>query len=637
MLPPTPKKQFRGSTARLCLFTLGVLALISRAPKGYGADHLPSELTAELRDPYGQVRHLSEFQDKPLLVITFLGTECPLARLYAGRLAKLSRDYSSHGIQFVGISPNPQDSFTELVQFGRQHGIDFPLWKDLAFTLTNALEVARVPEVIVLDRNRQLQYRGRIDDQYVIGRQRAQPDRSDLRIALDELLAGNPVSLARTEATGCLIGRPSPLDATGNVTWHNQISRLMQQHCQECHRPGQIGPFSLLTYDDTVGWGPMIAEVVEQRRMPPWHASPEYGHFVNDARLTDQEVQLIKEWVAAGCPAGDPAQTPEPKQFFEGWQIPEPDQVVYISDTPFVVPAEGVVPYQWFEVDPGFQEDKWISAVECRPGNPAVVHHVTVYFRPPWVDWELKLGDRINMLGGYSPGKRPVTSDNKEQAALFIPKGSKLVFEMHYTVNGTPQSDRSCVALKFADPKRVQHQMSVVPVANTTFEIPPGADHHPVEASYTFDEDSLVFSLSPHMHLRGKAFRFEAEYPDNTREILLDVPAFDFNWQTDYILVEPKRMPRGTRMRCMAHFDNSAGNPANPDPSIPVRWGDQIWEEMMIGGLGIVPEHQDLSRGLGKPVHVVGTHRHLRNQVFLALAVITLVLSGGTWVIRRRH
>jgi peroxiredoxin len=593
--------------------------------------------SAALRDQYGQSRSFAEFGKQPVLVIAFLGTECPLARLYASRLAKLSHEFSDRGVQFVGISSNLQDSSTELVHFARQHGIEFPLWKDFDQGLANLFEVSRIPEAIVLDRAREIRYRGRIDDQYSIGRQRARAEREDLRIALEELLAGQSISIPRTEPPGCLIGRPAPPDSNAKITWHDQISRLMQTHCQECHRPGQIGPFSLLTYDDTVGWGPMIAEVIEQGRMPPWHADPNYGHFVNDARLTPDEKQLILGWVQAGCPPGDAADAPEPREFVEGWQIPQPDQVVYISEAPYVVPAEGVVPYEWFEVDPGFTEDKWISAVECRPGNPAVVHHVTVYFRPPWIDWELKLGDRINMLGGYSPGKRPVTSDNKEQAALFIPKGSKLVFEMHYTVNGTVQADRSCVALKFADPALVKHQMSVVPVANTTFEIPPGADSHRVDASYTFDEDSLVFSLSPHMHLRGKAFRFEAEYPDHTREILLDVPAFDFNWQTDYILVEPKRMPKGTRMHCTAHFDNSGDNPANPDPTLTVRWGDQIWEEMMIGGLGIVPEHQDLSRGIGKPRLVVGTHRHLRNQFVIAGVLMTLAATGGTWMFRRNH
>lgn len=590
-----------------------------------GAEHSYDELTAGSK----------------VAVVMFLGTECPLAKVYAPRLARLAEDYGSQGVTFIGINANRQDSNTEILHYCRVHQVNFPMLKDVGNEVADSFEAERTPEVFVLDADRTIRYRGAIDDQYGVGVTRDHANRYYLKDAIEELLASQPVSVPLTEAPGCWIGRVREINADGDVTWSNQISRIFQEHCQACHRPGQIGPFPLLSYDDVLGWGDMIREVIQQERMPPWHADPKYGEFVNDARMTDEEKELTYRWVADGQPEGDPADLPPPRKFVEGWQIPDPDQIVYMRDEPFTVPPEGIVEYQWFVVDPGFTEDKWIKAVECRPGNSAVVHHVTVYYKPPgFLTWNLKLGERINMLGGFSPGKRPVQDPGWQGMARYLPAGTKLIFEMHYTPNGTVQTDRSSVALLFAEPEEVKKQLSVVVVANTEFKIPPQEAAHKVEADYTFDEDSLLYAMSPHMHLRGSAFRFEAFYPSGDREILLDVPNFDFNWQTDYQLVDPKPIPKGTRMHCVAHFDNSEENLANPDPTTTVRWGDQTWEEMMIGALAIAPADQDVAASGGTDIRNYNTGSWTTNDALTAAGLTTVVvlcISSGVIIRRRRH
>lgn len=577
-----------------------------------------------LREARGAEHLLSDWADRPVVVVVFLGTECPLAKLYAGTLQTLADRYAECGVQMLGIVANEQDSPSEMQQFAKAHSVRFPLLKDPGAKVADQLSARRTPEAFVLDRSRTVRYRGRIDDRCGVGYQRFQAETHFLDDAIQAVLADRAPAVAQTEAVGCLIGRVRLPDADATATWSGQVAAIFQTHCQDCHRPGQIGPFPLLSYADTQGWGEMIREVVNQRRMPPWHADPAHGNFVNDVRLRDEEVSAINDWVEQGCAEGDPAAAPLPREFSSQWQIPQPDQIVYMREEPFPVPAEGTVDYQWFTVDPGFVEDKWIMALECRPGNPQVVHHVTVYFHPPGLDWNLKLGERINMLGGFSPGKRPATDTKWDGTARYVPAGSKLVFEMHYTTNGTAQTDRSCIALLFANPHEVEKQLSVVAVANTEFAIPPHAERYEVQSSYAVDEDSLLYAMSPHMHLRGSAFRFVAHYPQGEPEVLLDVPRFEFNWQTDYRLTAPKRLPRGTVVRCSGWFDNSEQNLSNPDPQATVRWGDQTWEEMMIGAIALAPERQDLRHGVGPPPRVYGTRK-----LWWAKRVFALVLAAA--------
>jgi len=561
----------------------------------------------QLPDFRGKPHRLADYEGS-IVVVAFLGTECPLARLYAPRLSDLEEKFSSRGVAFLAIDSNRQDSMEEIAHFHRTYGLPFPLLRDAANRVADQFQAERTPEVFVLDRERVVRYRGRIDNQYGFhgdGRAfaRPEPTQHDLADALVAIFENRPVAIRTTEAPGCKIGRVREPDPSSPVTWSRDIAPIFQKHCQGCHRPGEIAPFPLLSYQDVQGWEETILEVIQLERMPPWSASAEVGQFANDARLSAEEKQQIATWVAHGAPEGDPADLPPPREFAEGWRIGEPDLVLYMSDEPFDVPAEGTVEYQYFVVDPQFTEDRWIQAAECRPGNRAVVHHINVFVLPADQE-DFERDDLTNdLLWGFAPGVPPTVLPSG--MAIKIEAGTRLVFQLHYTPNGMPQQDRSYMGLRFADADEVRKQVRTVLAVNTKFEIPPYASDHLVESWYDFSRDVLLISLIPHMHLRGKSFRYIAHYPDGTRETLLDVPRYDFNWQNTYVLAEPKELPARTRIQCEARYDNSENNLANPDPSSPVRWGDQTWEEMMIGYLQVaVPREDPTVRVAAEPIPV---------------------------------
>ena len=511
-------------------------------------------------------------------------------------MVDLAKRYESKGVVFWGIAPNRQDAVTEIAAYARIHEIEFPILKDLKQAISDRVGATRTPEVVVLDKDRVIRYRGRIDDQYGFQENRnyqlPEPRVTDLAVALDAILADKKVTVSDTDAPGCLIGRDLEPVVDSDVTYTNQIARIMNDNCVFCHRAGQIAPFTLTSYDDVAGWASMIEEVVRLQRMPPWHANEQFGHFKNDARLSDDDKATIAKWVANGAPEGDPNDLPEPPEFTEGWMISEPDQVIAMRDEPYKVPATGTVEYQMFVVDPGWKEDKWITEIEPRPGNPAVVHHILIFVLAPDGNVVGGVGDGNDFLGAFAPGLRPEAL--VDGLARFVPAGSKLVFQLHYTPNGSEQEDLSYCGFVFTEPDKVKKEVRVTSAVNAVFEIPPGEGDFPVAARYVFIDDTNLLTLMPHMHLRGKAFRYEVTYPNGKKEVLLDVPNYDFGWQTNYRLAEPKFMPRGTRMDCYARFDNSEDNLNNPDPTASVRFGDQTWEEMMIGFFEATPAHQDL-------------------------------------------
>jgi hypothetical protein len=503
-------------------------------------------------------------------------------------------------VAVLGIDSNQQDSVSEIAHYAQEHKIEFPLLKDAGNVIADQLSAVRTPEVFVLDASRTVRYWGRVDNQFGfqeagVAYQRSQPNRRDLTIALDELLAGKDVSQSVSPNQGCRIGRVRKPLANSEVTYSKHIAPIFNNNCVYCHRDGQIAPFPLTSYEESVGWAEMIREVVDEHRMPPWHADPKVGHFKNDARLSDRDQALIDKWVENGAPQGDPKDMPPAPQYAAGWRIPKPDAVVYMSEQGHDVPATGTVEYQRFVVDPGWTEDKWIKALECIPGNPAVVHHIIVYLVPPGVTPSGQAGRlRTNWLGAFAPGLRQqVLADG---LARYVQAGSKLLFEMHYTPNGVAQKDRSYAGFVFADPKTVKQEVAVQNAGNFTFKIPPGDDNYEVESEFVFRQNALLLTISPHMHVRGKDFRYELIYPDGKLETLLWVPHYDFGWQTTYELSEPKVLPKGTKMHCVAHFDNSADNFANPDPTKEVTWGEQTWEEMMFGWFEMALADQDLTQ-----------------------------------------
>jgi len=565
-----------------------LLAVLTMASRGVAADEGTAASSPigkriesfELKDFGGKSHSLAELKDKPAVVVVFLGTECPLATLYAPRLNQLSERFAAQGVAFVGINSNQQDSLSEMAAYAKTHGIAFPLLKDVGNVVADQFGAVRTPEVFLLDKDRKVRYWGRIDDQYVVGRQRKAATREDLVVALGEVLAGGEVSQPVAEAPGCRIGRVHQAKADAKITFTKHIAPLLNNRCVECHRPGEIGPFSLTSYDEVAGWAETIVEVVDDNRMPPWHASPEFGHFSNDARLSDNDKQMIRDWVAAGAPEGDKADLPAAPTFIDGWRLPRVDMQIAMADKPHEVPAEGTVDYKYYVVDPKLTEDKWIQGAEARAGNRSVVHHIIVFVHPPG-GARGPGGIAKGFLCATAPGADPLLLPDGQ--AKLIPAGSKLVFQMHYTTNGSSQQDLSSLGLMFADPAKVKKKVSTVSVDTNLIFIPPRAPNYKLEAWHTFRKDTQVFTFFPHMHVRGKSFRYEAYYPDGKIETLLDVPRYDFNWQLTYELTEPKLMPKGTRMRCVAHYDNSEANLANPNPNRLVHWGEQTWDEMLMG------------------------------------------------------
>jgi hypothetical protein len=387
------------------------------------------------------------------------------------------------------------------------------------------------------------------------------------------------------------------------VTFHKDVEAILQNHCQECHRPGEIAPFSLLNYEQTRPWAKAIKSDVLTQKMPPWFADPHYSHFSNDRSLSKQEIATITAWVDSGAKEGDAKDAPKPKEFYDGWNIPTPDLVISMKE-PFTLPATGEVQYQYIVMPVGFTEDKWVQAVEARPSNREVVHHIVVFIRDPQSKWlrAAKPGipytppgggkDFTNTSGGgsdilmiYTPGMVPEIW--RPGLGKMIKAGADLVFQVHYTTTGKPASDLSKIGLVFAKEKPAERALTFA-ASNLTFKIPPQDPNYEVDAKQVFPNGAEILSLFPHMHLRGKAFEYDLTYPDGRTETLLKVPKYDFFWQLDYKFDKPLVVPAGAAISCKAWYDNSANNQHNPDPSMEVRFGEQSREEMMFGFFDVV-------------------------------------------------
>jgi peroxiredoxin len=530
-----------------------------------------------LPDPAGKQVGLADFRDSRLLVVVFLGTNCPVGNAYIPILLEVQKDYRSKGVQVVAINPNLADSVDVVAGHVKEFAITFPVLLDSRQTTLPLFGAVRTPEVFVLDARRVVRYHGRIDDRYAPDHRRDEPSRHDLRAALDELLAGKKVSVPQTEPAGCRITRMARAKK-GELTYTRHIAPILQKHCVECHHPGTAAPFSLLTYESAFSSSEMIGEVVALRRMPPWHADPRFGHFANERRLTPEEVDTVAAWVADGAPRGEGEEAPAPAAFADGWRIGTPDAVFRLPEE-VAVPAKGKVEYRYFTTKGNFKEDVWLQAAQARPGNNRVVHHIIVGY----VETRVPPGaQKLIWIAAYTPGSDPVVFP--EGLGRRIPAGADLAWEVHYATTGKEEKDRSELGVVFCKtpPK---HDVLTHGISNMGLRILPGVPNQRVVAEIPVARDAVLLSLFPHMHGRGKDFEYQVIYPGGRREVLLSVPQYDTNWQHTYRLREPLRVPRGSKIRCIAHYDNSADNPSNPDPRKEVRWGRQATDEMMTGYL----------------------------------------------------
>jgi peroxiredoxin len=532
-------------------------------------------------------RSLADFKDAKVIVVVFTNTTCPLAQKYWPRLQRMHEEYRERGIQFVSINVALDDEIAEIAQQAIDYGVDFPLVKDTDGSCVRALGATHTPQAIVLDSQRRIVYRGRIDDQIRLGGERPTITSDDLKLALEDVLAGREVKTSKTPVDGCLITLTEFSPPAKPVTFYEHVLPLVQNHCVECHRTGGSAPFALTTLEEVASHAEMIAEVVAERRMPPWFASRRQ-QFHNERGLSAAEREAIVAWVKTDRTTGDEESAPPPRTFADGkWEIGEPDLVTTALET-HNLPADGFIEYRYTVLPHLFLDDTWVSAVEILPSNPAVVHHANLAYWTVGGDF-----DPSNFITGRVPGGTPLVAD--DGVAFKIPKGSVIGLQIHYTTTGKPEKNRMSVGLKF--PKTVVRQeLRHVQVTTSRFAIPPGAAAHPVAASRTLPCDATGIGMFAHMHLRGKDMTFVARPPEGESETLLSIPNYHYDWQQNYRW-QPgaKKFKAGTKIEVTAHFDNSRFNPFNPDPATTVKHGPQTIHEMMFGFFFYTADGEDLN------------------------------------------
>lgn len=521
-------------------------------------------------------RTLDAFGERKAYVLAFVTEQCPIARRYLPKLDRLAAAWRPRGVEVVIVDATPGADVRGMAAFALEHDLAAPIVLDRDGAAVRALGVTRSPEVVVLDARRVLRYRGRIDDQVRLGGARAEPTREDLAAALDEVLAGKPVTLPETPVDGCKLTPPAARAAPARApVFSADVEPVLRRHCVECHRPGGSAPFPLVAFQDVAAASEMIGEVVEQGRMPPWFATGGPERFANHRGLSPAERTTILDWVAAGAPGGEPraAAATAPVASASTWSIGSPDLVVRMP-RPIKVLADGVMPYQYVILPRRFEHDTWVQRLELVSDDHAeVLHHCNLFFLLPGRPF-----DDGQIIAGKVPGSGPLVLE--DGVAALIPKGALLGLQLHYQPIGKAVEHRVSVGLTF--PRgRVQKRFRGAVIENRDFTIPPGDPHFRLEAAHTFEADVVAGGLFGHMHLRGKDVSFRVTAPGGQTEELLTVPAYSFDWQMAYAFAEPRRFARGARLDVVAHFDNSRWNPWNPDPTRAVTFGLQTTQEML--------------------------------------------------------
>jgi peroxiredoxin len=588
------------TAARACAL-LTAAAFVAFASFGVrrarGEDPLPTTRSDSVRefaleDLDGKKVALSGLREAKVVVLAWTAPGCPIAKVYGPRQASLAGAYRPKGVRFLGVDSNASEDVAALRAQVAASGIGYPVLLDRDGALAQRVGVTSTTAVVVLDANRRVRYRGAVDDQYGIGGRKTEPTASWLRDAIDAVLENRAVAVSKTDAPGCAITFaakvPAPADAAPDRTWSGGVGALVEARCAKCHRPAGGAPFSLRSYDDVKSRTAVIRDVVSTGRMPPFHADVPRGVVVDDPRLSDVEKARLLAWVDAGAPVGDATKVAAPadsaaEASADAWELGKPD-AVYAFPTAQPIPADGVVPYRFVTIPTDQSEDKWVTSVEVQPGDPAVVHHVLVALQLPGQNRKKSalFDPTAGFFAAMVPGGRSLTFP--EGMAKRLPKGASLVFQMHYTPYGVATEDRTRIGMRFAPagwtPTR---EVFTAGVFNPRLKLPPGAKDVEVVAQLPVLFDGRILAYMPHMHLRGTSFRYEIVRPGKPPEPIFSVPRYDFNWQRPYRLVTPQVVPKGTFLRGVATYDNSADNPYNPDPAAEVTWGDQTWDEMMIG------------------------------------------------------
>lgn len=537
-----------------------------------------------LLDQLGRFHQLHDYAAARAIVLFVQGNGCPIARGAVPELNALRAELEPQGVVFLALNASPQDERDAVAAEAAEFGLTLPVLLDETQLVAESLGVTRTAEVLVIDpASWRLVYRGPIDDGRHYETQR--PARAHyLRDVLRAQLAGRPPDYDARPAPGCLLlkaGREAT--AAKPVSYAGDVVPILRARCLGCHRAGGVAPWSMTSYEMVRGWSPMIRESIRTGRMPPWHADPHVGRFSNDSSLSPADARTLVHWIEAGSPRGegpDPLAEASPPPASE-WTLGEPDLV--LSAPAQSIPASGIVDYRYETVDVPLGREAWLRAVDIRPTNLRVTHHATAYVVYPDGEEGPDVegpGFARGLFAGYVPGREP--EPFPEDTGFRLPRGARIRFQLHYTATGREEVDTPRIGLYLAE-RAPRYPLKIGAAANLSFEIPAGAPDYEDVAERTLGSDVVVYRLIPHMHFRGRRMAIEARLPDGTRELLLNVPSYRFGWQREYVLAEPRRLAKGTRIVARAGFDNSARNPANPDPSVAVRWGEQSFDEMLIG------------------------------------------------------
>ncbi len=592
---PTSYSLRRLSEAAMRIGMICLLVVCLTFTSARGADRKPvvGDTIADLRfkDIRGLSRSLADLGKKRAFVFVFATTQCPLVRRSMPKLIELDARFGPRDVQIVAVNVGPEETIRDMAAQALEFEAAFPFVKDTDLSCVKALGVERTPEVVVLNAEKKLVYRGRIDDQLRLGGSRPEPTRRDLEEALNDVLAGREVSVAQTPVDGCLITAPEPFAADRPApTFHKDVAPILNKRCVVCHRADAAAPFALLSFADAAAHAEMLAEVVVDQRMPPWYAHAKPGTFQNDPSLTRAERETLVRWVRSGRGEGDPKDAPAPPELpTSKWRIGEPDLVITMLEEQ-TVPATGFVEYRNVLLPHVFLGDTWIEAAEIRPDNPAVVHHCNMAYATA------KGVGEETFVTGYVPGGQPMELARFNNGVAFlIPKFASLGLQIHYTTTGKEERCRISVGLRFPRGpvrKRLEHLL----LDPHGIHITPGHGAFPIRAARQLDHDVTLLGMFTHMHVRGKDMTFFAEPPGQPRETLLQIPNYNFEWQLAYELAPgQKRLPKGTRLEALAHYDNSTFNPYNPDPKRTVPWGRQTYDEMFNGFVFFVADDEDLN------------------------------------------
>jgi len=517
------------------------------------------------------------------LVVAFTSTSCPVTKRQLSNIAQLEDQFRAKGINFVYVNPIETDSASDATRVSSSTGLNGRYIIDIDKSISRVLAPRTTAEVFVFNATQELVYRGAADDQYTVTSSLPKPRNQWLLNTLGAVVAGRKPAMANVDPSGCAL-EPVSAPPTTAIAYYDTVAPILQKNCVSCHREGGIAPFKLDTITDVKSHAAMIKQAVEQGTMPPWQAAPAVGTtkspWVNDCSLQPADKETLLTWLNGPRALGNIAKAPKPLPAIkDGWSLGKPDMIVTMPQ-PLFVPATGVLPYRIMDAEVNITEDKWVQSVEVVPSAKQVVHHVLIFIRKPGQFSVEDLNERASFFAAYVPGTS--TAAWPEGLAKKLPKGTVLRFQMHYTTNGTAVSDQTKLGIRFAS-KAPEHEIKITGASNTRFRIPAGDPNYKVVSSLPIPMDVKMTALMPHMHVRGKAAKYELVMPDGTRKLLLDVPRYDFNWQHTYRYAEPLVVPKNSRLEYTCWFDNSTGNKNNPDPKREVPWGPQTFDEMQLG------------------------------------------------------